>query len=182
MEEALGELTHYYRTNSLHTNPKMPVIAFHLRTREARRSLKIIWNSTNTAHLKYLGVTIDRTISYKEHIQNTKMKVATCNNHLWKLANSKWETNTSTIITTALALCYLVAKYAASVLMTVHGSCGKRLKTGYTCTICKEGKALRPEHTCYSELSSHNLALLKTSTSSTILPSSVWINDDDADW
>ena len=38
------------------------------------------WNRTkleNTPHPKYLGVTLDRTLSYKEHMHNTKMKVAT---------------------------------------------------------------------------------------------------------
>ena len=52
-------------------------------------------------------------LSYKQHIHNTKMKVAIHNNILKKLANSKWGTNASTIRTTALALCYLIAEYAA---------------------------------------------------------------------
>ena len=42
IEEALGELTHYYRSNSLRANPdKTQVIAFHLRNREAKRSLHV---------------------------------------------------------------------------------------------------------------------------------------------
>ena len=42
IEEALGELTHYYRSNSLRANPgKMQVTAFHLRNREANRSLQV---------------------------------------------------------------------------------------------------------------------------------------------
>ena len=60
-------------------------------------------------------MTLDRTLSYKQHIQNTKKKVATRNNLLKKIANSKWGTNTSTIRTTALALCYSIAEYAAPV-------------------------------------------------------------------
>ena len=119
IEEALGNLTEYYRNNSLRANPdKTQVTAFHLRNREAKRSLKVKWNDTeleNTAHPKYLGVTLDRTLSYKQHIQNTKMKVATRNNLLKKLANSQWGTNASTIRTTALALCYSTAEYAAPV-------------------------------------------------------------------
>ena len=100
-------------------NPdKTQVTAFHLRNREAKRSLKVSWNGVdleNTTHSKYVGVTIDRTLSYKQHIQNTKMKVATRNNHLKKLAKSKSGTNASTIRTTALALCYSIAEYAAPV-------------------------------------------------------------------
>ena len=44
------------------------------------------------------------------------MKVATRNNLLRKLSSSKWGTNASTIRTTALALSYSVAEYAAPVL------------------------------------------------------------------
>ena len=119
IEEALGELTEYYRNNSLRANPDMTqVTAFHLRNREEKRSLKISWNGVdleNTTHPKYLGVTLDRMLSYKQHIQNTKMKVATRNNLLKKLANSKWGTNASSIRRTALALCYSIAEYVAPV-------------------------------------------------------------------
>ena len=86
--------------------------------REVKRSLKIAWNGVdleNTAYPKYLGVTLDRTLSYKQHILNTKMKVATRNNLLKILANSKWGTNARALRTTALALCYSTAKYAAPV-------------------------------------------------------------------
>ena len=50
----------------------------------------------------------------------TKIKVATRNNLLRKLANSKWGTSASTIRTTALALCYSVAEYAAPVWARSH--------------------------------------------------------------
>ena len=88
VEEELGELTEYQRNNSMCANPdKTQVNALHLRNREAKTSLKISWNGVdleNTTHPKYLGVTLYRMLSYKQHIQNTKMKVATCNNHLKK--------------------------------------------------------------------------------------------------
>ena len=58
---------------------------------------------------------LDRTLSYQTHIHNTKMKMATINNQLKKLANSRWGTNARTIRTTALALCYSTAEYAAPV-------------------------------------------------------------------
>ena len=113
--DALEVITQYYRSNSLCANPdKTQVTAFHLRNKEANRSLKVEWNRTkleNTPHPKYLGVTLDRTLSYKEHMHNTEMKVATRINLLRKLSNSKWGANASTIRTTALALCYSVAEY-----------------------------------------------------------------------
>ena len=69
----------------------------------------------NTDTPKYLDVTLDTTLGYKTHIHNTKMEVATRNNLLKKLGNSRWGTNARTIITTALALCYSIAEYAAPV-------------------------------------------------------------------
>ena len=72
----------------------------------------------NTDTPKYLGVRLDRTLSYKTHIHNTKIKLATRNNPLKKLTNSRWGTNARTIRSTALALCYSTAEYAAPVLNT----------------------------------------------------------------
>ena len=73
--DALEELTQYYRSNSLRAKPdKTQVTAFHLRNKEANRSLKVEWNRTkleNTPHPRYRDVTLDRTLSYKEHMHNT---------------------------------------------------------------------------------------------------------------
>ena len=103
----------------MRANPvKTQVTAFHLRNKDAKRSLKVVWNKTeleNTTHPKYPGVTLDGSLSYKQHIQNTKMKVATRNNLLTKLVTSKWGSNPSTIRTTALALSYSTAEYAVPV-------------------------------------------------------------------
>ena len=63
----------------------------------------------------YLGVTLDRTLSYSTHTAKVKAKTAARNNVLRKLANSKWGTHPSTIKTTALALCYSTAEYACPV-------------------------------------------------------------------
>ena len=105
--------------NSLHANPdKTQATAFHLRNREANRSLKVVWNGTeleSTTHPKYLGVTLDRTITYKRHIQNTKMKVISCNNLLTKLATSKWRTDPRTIRMNSLALSSSTSEYTAPV-------------------------------------------------------------------
>ena len=72
------------------------------------------WNNTdleNIPHLKYLGITLDITLSYKEHIHNSKMKMTTQTNLLKKLSNSKWGCNASTIRATALALYYSATEY-----------------------------------------------------------------------
>ena len=124
IEDALEEITQYYRSNSLRANPdKTQVTTFHLRNKQEKISLKVKWSNTeleNTDQPKYLGVTLVRTLSYKQHIHTTKMTVATRNNLLWKLANSKRGTSASTIITTVIALCYSIAEYAAPVWARSH--------------------------------------------------------------
>ena len=77
-----------------------------------------MWNKTeleNATHPKYLGVTLDRSLSYRQHLRNTKMNVATHNNQLNKLATSRWGANPSNLRTTALVLSYSTAEYAAPV-------------------------------------------------------------------
>ena len=64
----------------------------------------------------YLGVTLDRRLSYKAHIEKTKNKVGTRNNIIRKLRTSKWgATPTTTLRSSALAICYLAAEYACPV-------------------------------------------------------------------
>ena len=63
----------------------------------------------------YLGVTLDRTLSFNRHTSNVKAKVATRNNLISKLANTSWGTNQETLRTSALALCYSTAEYCSPV-------------------------------------------------------------------
>ena len=105
IEEALGELTETTVCVSILTIRKSQRFIY---GKEIIESVVL----ENTAQPKYLGVTFHRSLSYKQHIQNTKMKVATHNNILKKLVSSKWRTNTRT---TALALCYSIAEYVAPV-------------------------------------------------------------------
>ena len=87
-------------------------------TQTRHRQLNISWSGKKLEHTPspiYLGVTLDRTLSYSTHITKVKAKTAARNNVLRKLANSKWGTHPSTIKTTALALCYSTAEYACPV-------------------------------------------------------------------
>jgi len=119
LSEALNVLSEYYRQNSLNANPgKTQVCAFHLNNHDANRKLKITWNGNlleNDSFPVYLGVTLDRTLSFKEHCKKVKGKVATRNSLLTKLANSNWGADPKTLRTTALALCYSTAEYSAAV-------------------------------------------------------------------
>ena len=60
-------------------------------------------------------MTLDCSLTYKDHNAKTKAKVGARNNILKKLANTKWRTDAKTIRSTALALCFSAAEYAAPV-------------------------------------------------------------------
>ena len=82
---ALAKLTTYYRDNQPKANAtKTQVSLFHLCNRDAVRKLKISWNGRpialeHTDHAVYLGVTLDRLLSFKQHIEKVKGKVRTRN-------------------------------------------------------------------------------------------------------
>ena len=100
--------------------------AFHLRNREANRPLKVTWSATSLEYHPnplYLGVKLDRTLSYSSHILSTKAKVNTRNNILRKLTNSKWGCTPHNLRTSALVLYYTAAEYACPVWSrSVHAS------------------------------------------------------------
>ena len=108
LNSALDGLSEYYTTNQLRANPtKTQVSLFHLRNRECGKQLNISWNGVNLTHCNlpvYLGVTLDRTLSYKAHIEKTKKKVGTRNNIIRKLRTSKWGATPTTLRSSALAL------------------------------------------------------------------------------
>ena len=94
------------------------VCAFHLRNREAKRELNVVWNGirlSNTTTPVYLGIHLDRTLCYKTHIEKTKMKVNARNNIIRKLANSKWRCEATTLRPSCLALCNSAAEFACPV-------------------------------------------------------------------
>ena len=55
-------------------------------------------------HPKYLGVILDRTLSYSAHIQSTAARVGARNNLMRRFAGSNWGADFQTLRTSALAL------------------------------------------------------------------------------
>ena len=76
----------------MRANPdKTQTCVFHLRNRKANRQLNISWCGKKLEHTPspiYLGITLDRTLSYSTHITKVKANTAARNNVLRKLANS----------------------------------------------------------------------------------------------
>ncbi|KAI5742625.1 hypothetical protein M8J77_009365 [Diaphorina citri] len=119
INKSIKTLAEYYDQNNLKPNPsKSQTCAFHLNNKEAGRKLKIVWRQQQLEHCanpKYLGVQLDRTLSFKQHCINTKKKVFTRNNIIRKLTHSKWGAQPLTLRTSTMALCLSAAEYAAPV-------------------------------------------------------------------
>ena len=91
---------------------------FHLHNASAQRELNILLNGQRLRHDPcpvYLGVTLDRSLTYRDHLTKVAGKVKTRNNLLEKLAGSSWGDNAHTLRSAALALSYSAAEYCAPV-------------------------------------------------------------------
>ena len=64
---------------------------------------------------KYLGITLNRTLSYKQHLTDVSSKVTKRCNLLKRLASNHWGADFPTLRTSALALCYSAAEYCLPV-------------------------------------------------------------------
>ena len=83
--DALAGLTPYYAVNHLRANPeKTQISTFHLKNQDAQRELKVVWHGKLLAYSRkpvYLGVTLDRCLTYKDHITKTKAKTGCQEQH-----------------------------------------------------------------------------------------------------
>ncbi|CAG9109778.1 unnamed protein product [Plutella xylostella] len=116
---ALNNLSAYYKENSLKPNPsKTESCAFHLRNNQAGRKLDITWQGVPIAHNslpKYLGITLDRSLTYRKNCENVKKKVHSRNNILQRLTTTKWGASPQVLRTSGLALAFSVGEYACPV-------------------------------------------------------------------
>jgi hypothetical protein len=119
MEADLDKLDEFFRRWRLQPNTsKTESCVFHLNTHEANRQLDVRFTGTEIQHVehpKYLGVTLDRTLTYNAHLTKTSKKVSARINIVRKLAGTGWGAGTETLRTAALASVYSTAEYCAPV-------------------------------------------------------------------
>ena len=115
----LNHLGAYYNEN--HLRPylaKAQLTAFHLNNHQANRKLNVTWNDTKFDHTHspvYLGITLDHSLTYRNHCLKTRAKLSSKNNLLRKLHGTNWGACPHTMRTTATALCLSVAEYCSPV-------------------------------------------------------------------
>lgn len=115
----LAILGAYYKKWRLTPNPnKTECICFHLNNKEATRQLNIQFDGHPVKHNptpKYLGITLDRSLTYNSHLQKTAAKARTRNNIIQKLCGTTWGSTASTLRSAALGLVYSAAEYGAPI-------------------------------------------------------------------
>jgi hypothetical protein len=105
LDKDIVKLQKYFKTWYLTLNDcKSTAIAFHLNNREASTKLQIMVNGTripNDNFPRYLGVKLDRTLTFKKHLDALKDKLKMRNNIIFKLAGTGWGCKANTLRTSA---------------------------------------------------------------------------------
>jgi len=92
--------------------------AFHLNNKEAKCELKVNFNNETLSFCskpKYLAVTLDRSPTYRRHLESFRKKLTSRVSLLRRLACSDWGAGATTLRTATLALVHLTAEYCALV-------------------------------------------------------------------
>ena len=119
LASGLNKLGAYYKENHLRPNlAKTQLTAFHLKNREGDRKLNVTWNGTKLDHTHspvYLGITLDRSLTCRNHCLKTRGKLSSRNNLMTKLHGTNWGACPHTMRTMVTALCLSVAEYCCPV-------------------------------------------------------------------
>ena len=92
--------------------------AFHLNNREANRDLNIMVNNNRLqfqAAPTYLGVKLDRTLTFRQHLENVSAKTSARVALIRRLAGTTWGASTKTLRISTQALVFSAAEYCSPV-------------------------------------------------------------------
>jgi len=112
----LGEYLQTWKLK-LSTTNTVPAV-FHLNNKEAKRELKVNFNNDTLPFCfepKYLGVTLDRSLTYRRHLESLRKKLTSHAALLRRLAGSGWGAGATTLRTATLPLVHSTAENCASV-------------------------------------------------------------------
>ncbi len=122
---------------------------FHLNNREASRQINIMVDSTrlqSQASPTYLGVKLDRTLSFKQHLDSAKAKTTACTARIRRIVGTTWGATTKTLRISTEALVFTAAEYCAPAwCRSPHV---KKLDTALNDALCTVSGCLRatPTH------------------------------------
>jgi hypothetical protein len=119
LTQDLKAMEKYFNTWKLKPNPQKTVVtSFHLNNKQAKEEVDVFFAGSrlqNEPNPKYLGVTLDRALTYKKHLQNLRQKAKSRVNILHKLAGTTWGCDAKTLKTAGIGLVYSAAEYCAPV-------------------------------------------------------------------
>ena len=121
-----------WRLELSHT--KTVTMAFYLNNREAKRELNVYNNGKRLPFCPvptYLGVKLDRSLTFRHHLEALRNKLTTRVALMRRLAGSGWGAGAKTLRTAALSLIYSTAEYCAPVwCRSAHTHLALRIVTG----------------------------------------------------
>ena len=117
LNENMTTLSAYLQIWRLKLNHAKTLTAiFHFHNREAERELKVKNNRKFLPFCPvptYLGVKLDRALTYYHHLEALRKKIFTRFSLLRRLAGLGWGAGAKTLRTAALSLIYSTAEYCA---------------------------------------------------------------------
>ena len=101
LSKDMATVDEYLQTGKLKLRTTKTVRAvFHLNNKEAKRELKVNHNNETLpfcSEPKYLGVTLDRSLTYRRHLKSLRKKLTSRVALLRRLAGSGWGAETATM-------------------------------------------------------------------------------------
>jgi len=115
----LATVGEYLQTWKLKLNiTKTVSAAFHLNNKEAKRDLKVNFNNETLpfrSEPKYIEVKLNRSLTYRRHLESLRKKLTSRVALLRRLAGSGWGAGATMLRTATLALVHSTAEYCTPV-------------------------------------------------------------------